>query len=103
MNLRLIGLGALLTLFGITVYTQAPPPEGTAQRNATPAEVPAFEFDPTWPKPLPNKWILGDIAGVHVDDKDQIWVLQRANTVPLSSAADYKKKGGGDCCAAPPA
>src|SRR5688572_6470339 len=64
-------------------------------------EIPAFEYDPTWPKlPLPNNWITGNIAGVHVDEKDQIWVLQRGNTVPLDLGDDYAAMDppAGDCC-----
>ncbi len=29
--------------------------------------VPAFEVDAAWPKPLPNNWILGQVAAVAVD------------------------------------
>ena len=31
------------------------------------ASVPMFEFDPNWPKPLPNNWMLGQIGGNFVD------------------------------------
>jgi hypothetical protein len=65
------------------------------------AEVPTFEFDPTWPKlPLPNNWITGNIAGVHVDDQDHIWVLQRGNSVPLDLADDYAASDppASECC-----
>ena len=27
-----------------------------------PRAVPAFQVDPFWPKPLPNNWILGQVA-----------------------------------------
>src|SRR6187549_3178307 len=30
-------------------------------------QVPTFEVDPLWPKPLPNHWILGQTIGVAVD------------------------------------
>jgi DNA-binding beta-propeller fold protein YncE len=65
--------------------------------------IPAFEPDPWWPKQLPNNWILGNIAGVHVDSKDQIWVLHRGNTVPLDLADDYLAKGAAECCQPAPA
>src|SRR2546428_670642 len=29
-----------------------------------PVQAPRFEVDPRWPKPLPNKWILGQTIGV---------------------------------------
>ncbi len=31
--------------------------------------VPKFEFDPNWPKPLPNNWVLGAIGGNFVDSQ----------------------------------
>jgi hypothetical protein len=29
--------------------------------------VPSFRVDPFWPKTLPNKWLVGAVAGVAVD------------------------------------
>ena len=31
------------------------------------ADPPRMQVDPFWPKPLPNNWILGQVAGVAVD------------------------------------
>ena len=31
-----------------------------------PAGPPSFEYDLSWPKPLPNNWALGDVRGVAV-------------------------------------
>ena len=31
---------------------------------------PRFEVDPFWPKPLPNRWLMGQAAGVAVDRQD---------------------------------
>src|SRR5262245_59005294 len=39
--------------------------------------VPRFQVDPFWPKPLPNNWLLGQVAGVHVDKRDHIWIIHR--------------------------
>src|SRR5262245_4404538 len=36
-------------------------------------QVPTFEVDPLWPKPLPNHWILGQTIGVSIDGRDHIW------------------------------
>ena len=30
-----------------------------------------------WPKPLPNRWIVGAIAGVAVDARDHVWIVHR--------------------------
>ncbi len=42
---------------------------------------PRFEVDPFWPKPLPNRWLMGQAAGVAVDRQDHIWVVQRPRTL----------------------
>src|SRR5262249_46301070 len=34
--------------------------------EAAGVQVPLFEVDPLWPKPLPNHWILGNTIGVSV-------------------------------------
>src|ERR1700676_1236419 len=41
--------------------------------------VPKYEFDPTWPKPLPNHWVTGMIGGVCIDHQDHVFVLNRSN------------------------
>jgi DNA-binding beta-propeller fold protein YncE len=38
---------------------------------------PVFEVDKSWPKPLPNNWILGPVSGIAVDAQDHIWVTHR--------------------------
>lgn len=42
---------------------------------------PGFVFDPAWPQPLPNHWVIGDIGGIAVDKHDHIWVFQRPRSV----------------------
>jgi hypothetical protein len=39
-------------------------------RSVLAGEIPRFEVDPFWPRPLPNNWILGQIAGIAVDAQD---------------------------------
>src|ERR1700733_11681846 len=45
------------------------------------AGVPKFEVDPYWPKPLPNRWVTGEIGGLCVDAKDHVFLVQRVNDV----------------------
>ncbi len=42
-----------------------------------PTDVPSFEVDPFWPRPLPNHWILGSVTGVAVDARDHVWLVHR--------------------------
>jgi hypothetical protein len=52
-----------------------------AQRPAGGRQVPTFRVDPTWPKPLPNRWIIGAVAGVAVDRRDHVWITHRPSTL----------------------
>jgi DNA-binding beta-propeller fold protein YncE len=49
-----------------------------AQRTAL---VPTFDVDPMWPKPLPNRWILGAVVGVAVDAREHVWITHRPSTL----------------------
>jgi len=65
------------------------------------AQIPKFEPDPSWPKPLPNNWMLGQVSGTAVDSHDHIWVLHRPRT--MEEHDRYGESGKGDCCATAPA
>jgi hypothetical protein len=41
---------------------------------------PKYQVDASWPKELPNNWIMGQVGGMAVDRHDHIWVLQRPST-----------------------
>ena len=68
---------------------------------AAAAGVPQFEPDPSWPKPLPNNWMLGQTAGIYVDSHDHIWVTTRPRT--LQDHDKYAADGKADCCVPAPA
>ena len=86
-------------------------------------KTPGFVVDPSWPQPLPNNWLLGQIGGLYVDQHDHIWVYNRPRTMtndeaglegPVPGATDEKGQpinGLGqvraygavaDCCKAAP-
>jgi len=44
-------------------------------------EIPAFEVDVAWPKPLPNNWAIGPVSGIATDAKDHIWLIHRGEAV----------------------
>jgi hypothetical protein len=46
-----------------------------------------YKFDPNWPKPLPNNWIMGTVTGLYVDQDDHIWVLDRPGNTPSGKSA----------------
>jgi len=57
----------------------APSTASAVRPAAQRSDVPRFEFDPTWPKPLPEGWIGGQLACVYVDHNDRILVVNRGD------------------------
>jgi DNA-binding beta-propeller fold protein YncE len=43
--------------------------------------VPVYRVEAAWPKPLPNRWLVGAIAGVAVDTRDHVWIVHRPGTL----------------------
>jgi DNA-binding beta-propeller fold protein YncE len=47
----------------------------------TDRRAPVYQVDPAWPKPLPNRWLVGAIAGITVDARDHVWIVHRPATL----------------------
>lgn len=61
------------------------PATGTLSQHGGSMVVPAFLVDPSWPKPLPNQWIIGQVGGIAVDQEDHIWVLHRPRSLSATA------------------
>lgn len=94
----------------IALSCAAPPPPG-ADTDASPpsaapgdpGDVTAFQFDAAWPKPLPDNWTLGNVVGVAVDARDDIWVIHRPGSLTVEEAGADADPPLAECCrAAPP-
>jgi hypothetical protein len=73
---------------------------GAAARAADP---PRMQVDPAWPKPLPNNWILGQVAGVAVDAQDHVWIIQRPGSLTPDERGAALAPPRSKCCVpAPP-
>jgi hypothetical protein len=65
--------------------------------------VPQFQVDASWPKPLPNRWILGQVSGIATDRYDRIWIVHRPASLTARERAAEKVPPEAKCCiAAPP-
>ncbi len=42
---------------------------------------PKYEVDAAWPKPLPDKWVLGGLGGLCVDARDHVFILNRQDVL----------------------
>ena len=67
------------------------------------AKDPTYKYDPTWPKQLPNNWILESITGIFADQDDHIWVLTRPRDFDKTENFAILKPPAAECCFAPPA
>ena len=66
-------------------------------------EIPRFEVDALWPKPLPNNWILGQVSGIAVDAQDHVWIIQRPRTLTDDEKGATLSPPRSQCCVpAPP-
>jgi DNA-binding beta-propeller fold protein YncE len=75
--------------------------QGSGEAQAD--RVPRFQVDPFWPKPLPNNWLLGQVAGIAVDAEDHIWIVQRPASLTEDEAGAAQDPPRSDCCIpAPP-
>jgi DNA-binding beta-propeller fold protein YncE len=64
---------------------------------------PQFAVDPFWPKPLPDNWILGQVAGIAADNDDNVWIVHRPSTLVDDEKGAQKSPPETRCCiAAPP-
>lgn len=73
----------------------------TAPNVGTQAPV-HFAVDPNWPKPLPGKWLFGAVAGVAVDQHDNIWVIHRPGSFTDDEKAASFDPPRAACCVPAP-
>ncbi len=77
--------------------------QGHAAPQAPARQVPYFEYDETFPKPLPNHWTIGTVVGISVDSKQHIWMVHRGSTLrPDELRAEHNPPLGECCVTAPP-
>ena len=102
---RLRVLGGLMLLPLLTLTCAAPDEQSETEATSTaapgesaPSDIPRFRVDPFWARQLPDNWMLGQVSGVAVDDRDHVWIVHRPRTL------DARQRGEeGMCCVpAPP-
>ncbi len=66
-------------------------------------QVPRFEYEPLWPKPLPTPWIFGWIGGLSVDANDHVWVDSVGSSLTVyENLATFDPPKALCCTPAPP-
>jgi DNA-binding beta-propeller fold protein YncE len=93
----------ILTLLGALSVGQLLLEQRVAARGQDSVQTPRFAVDPLWPKPLPNKWVMGSVIGVSVDSMDQIWMIHRPSSLSDNEKAAALDPPWAACCVpAPP-
>jgi DNA-binding beta-propeller fold protein YncE len=100
---RTFDYGAALALTVGSNGVGVSPMRGTAAEQPI-VEIPIFEVDPLWPKPLPEEALLGMTIGVSVDAQDNVWIVHRgAATLSNNEKGSTLNPPVSICCkAAPP-
>ncbi len=61
-----------------------------------------YVVDAAWPKPLPDRWQVGAVAGVAVDRRDHVWIIQRPATLTDDERAAAFDPPRAVCCVPAP-
>lgn len=72
--------------------------EGASATSASPAGVPSFRVDPSWPNEMPDDWIMGSVTAVFVDDRDHVWVTHLPETLTPEETSAVQDPPIGICC-----
>jgi DNA-binding beta-propeller fold protein YncE len=102
---RHLSVGALFLMAAVALGagSRALDRRATLAAAGPAVQAPRFEVDPLWPKPLPNKWILGQTIGVSVDAQDHVWIIHRAGSLEPGEVHATTTPPTAQCCApAPP-
>lgn len=85
---RFVAAASLMFLFsGATLLAQSPT-----------RDLPHYQVDASWPKELPDNWILGHVEAIAVDKNDHIWVLPDPDSVPANESDAAQTPPRAECC-----
>ena len=59
---------------------------------------PTFVVDPSWPREMPDLWIMGAVTSVFVDDQDHVWVTHLTETLTDEELYLMQDPPAGTCC-----
>jgi hypothetical protein len=88
-------LALFATLFALALA-------GPAVAQSQP-QVPQYQVDPFWPKPLPSRWEIGQASGVATDARDHVWVIHRPRSLTEDERGAALIPPRADCCIPAPA
>ncbi|MGD8330822.1 MAG: hypothetical protein PVJ49_15445 [Acidobacteriota bacterium] len=75
---------------------------GVAAIDPAAGGVPTFVVDSSWPREMPDLWIMGSVTSVFVDDQDHVWVTHLPETLTEEETFAVQDPPVGDCCVPAP-
>src|SRR5882724_10181256 len=93
----------VLAIMSFVLAGALAPNIAAAQQAAKADSPPTFQPEPFWPKPLPEGWILGQVAGIAVAPDDHIWIIHRPASLLDDEKGLEKNPPEYKCCKAAPA
>src|ERR1700740_1511648 len=98
---RRIRIKTLVVLASLGLLTVLGVGRGT-RTGAQTTGAPKFKVDCDWPKPLPNKWKMGGVTGLAVDQDDNVWGYDRPTDLTDIELEAELIPPIADCCVRPP-
>lgn len=87
----------------LAVACEVPQDVGNPEANASPGDAPpGFRVDASWPLEMPDKWIMGAVTAVFVDDRDHVWVAHLPETLTPEETSAVQDPPVGTCCVPAP-
>ncbi len=74
----------------------------TVAESSADGGIPTFTVDPSWPLEMPNKWIMGAVTAVFVDEQDHVWVTHLPETLTPEETSAVQDPPLGTCCVPAP-
>ena len=74
-NRKLFTGAALVAILAALGVAQGMLDKAAAQAK----QVPRFEVDPFWPKPMPKNYVFGQTIGLGISSDDHVWIIHRGN------------------------
>src|SRR5437867_3670109 len=102
METRMYRFACLVFIVVIAVACIVNAPASGESLPGPAVQAPRFEVDPLWPKPLPNHWLVGSVISPSVDDKDNVWIIHRPNSLNEVERGAMLNPSAGECCVAAP-
>lgn len=95
------GFGLLALLAGCSpdsAVESMPQEQPSTAAVSSASDSPQYEVDASWPQPLPNDWILGQVSGIAIDGEDNVWIIQRPRTLTEHELGAVQNPPATDCC-----